>query len=376
MDTGLAQLPSAPVIEDGSVSIPDTRFRLGHVSAFDGLRAIAVLSVILFHSDAPWWIGGYIGVDIFFVLSGFLITGLLIEEYQKHGRIRFLYFYLRRGLRLFPALFLILAVYLVFFLSVEPEQWALHLNNVRLVVLYSVNINRANGSNEPYFLGHAWSLSIEEQFYLVWPWVFALLYWRASRWLRVFFVGGTALAAWWWRITLLAHDATIVRVYNGFDTRADALLVGCTLALAISMTEWQSIAKSRTIAIVSELLAFISLVILVFIARFVIFKDPLMLRYGYFIVALCSALMIVHLYIGRSYFLAPILEFRPLIWIGKISYGLYLWHYPIMRYMLDRFHFDWVQTLIFGGTLTFACATLSYYLVEQRCLRLRHRFAR
>lgn len=351
------------------------KFQLTYMPAFDGLRGVAVLNVLIFHSMTPWWVGGYIGVDIFFVLSGFLITAILISEYEIHSKISFWKFYLRRILRLFPAVFLLLLTYLLFFGYTDSQNLATHLDNVRLVLFYLVNVHRANGSYEPIFLGHTWSLSIEEQFYLLWPWVFFGLSVVMARKYIFFVLLAAALSVWGWRVFLYQHAIPIARLYNGFDTRADALLLGCTLAMLVSFPSIMQLRQQQRFTLQSGIIAGLCFVFLIYISRFALYDDPWMLQYGYFGVALSSTLILFHLYIAPKSPLASILRFRPLMWVGKISYGVYLWHYPIMWYMYDRLKYSWQLTLLAGGTLTLLCAALSYYMIERRFIGLRHKFS-
>ncbi|MFW9929612.1 MAG: acyltransferase family protein, partial [Candidatus Thorarchaeota archaeon] len=146
------------------------KFRFGYVPQLDGMRGIAVLAVIAFHAGISFMPGGFIGVDIFFVLSGFLITSLLIREYDKYKDINFKHFYIRRALRLLPALILLLILFSV--LSVFFLQWTQAKSNLEdalIVLFYVANWARAFHIHGAGWLGHAWSLSIEEQFYILWP---------------------------------------------------------------------------------------------------------------------------------------------------------------------------------------------------------------
>ena len=193
--------------------------------------------VMLTHARyrAPYLQGGSIGVDIFFVLSGFLITYLLVREHDRHGhRISLWKFYARRALRLGPALVLLLIVLaLGGCLFFDPETARSNLIDVAITVVYAVNWARAFDI-PPKLLGHAWSLSIEEQFYLLWPLILIVMLRAISsrqRIATVILLG--AVVSYLWRVALALQGASVQRLFNGLDTRADSLLVGCALGLVL-----------------------------------------------------------------------------------------------------------------------------------------------
>ncbi|SNQ50235.1 Putative acyltransferase (fragment) [Frankia canadensis] len=202
---------------------------LGRNPALDGLRALAVLCVLVFHMDAlP---GGYLGVDVFFVLSGFLITGQLLAERDRAGEVSLIRFYVRRAYRLLPAFWLLALVGLVAVVTgIDGRAGALgeFLGSLAASAMYVNNyvqvVRQSTGAG---WLGHTWSLSAEEQFYLLWPLVLVALCRRPrlARRLPVVLLAGVAAVALW-RNVLAAFGASATRMYFGLDTRADALLVG------------------------------------------------------------------------------------------------------------------------------------------------------
>src|SRR5262245_21094061 len=206
-------------------------YPLGYKPELDGLRAVAVMSVLLMHGGMPGFHWGYIGVDLFFVLSGYLITSILLREQLRTGQISLLSFYQRRALRLFPALAVLCIVFLAyaFFVLRDPTQG---LREIVVVALYLSNWTRAAGLNFPEWLGHTWSLAIEEQFYLLWPLVLLAISAARRPIPLLLAVAGAIVAVSCWRLTLVMHGASTDRLYNGTDTRADALLMGVALALA------------------------------------------------------------------------------------------------------------------------------------------------
>ena len=168
--------------------VPARLPRVGYIPALDGLRALAVVAVLLYHGDVKWMPGGFLGVDVFFVISGYLITSLLLGDWREHNKIRFARFYLRRARRLLPALFLMMGVVALYALLFLPDTVGelrgqsvaalLYVENWYLIfhdVSYFVAVGR------PGLLNHVWSLAVEEQFYLLWPIIFAFL---LARWGR------------------------------------------------------------------------------------------------------------------------------------------------------------------------------------------------
>ncbi len=216
--------------------IIDNNKRFGYVPELDGMRGIADLAVMAYHARTPFLNGGFIGVDIFFVLSGFLITSLIINEYDSSASLNFKYFYMRRLLRLGPALILLLLVFVMLsmiFLSKDKAQ-----SNIITAIIslfYMSNWARAFSIHPLDYLGHTWSLSIEEQFYILWP-LTLLVMLRAfkNRWIIAIMTLSFALTSWILRIQLIQNGTTFNRLYNGLDTRADALMIGCALGVIIS----------------------------------------------------------------------------------------------------------------------------------------------
>ena len=208
-----------------------------HVPALDGVRALAVLSVMGYHAGVSWLPGGLLGVDVFFVLSGFLITSLLLSEYAKTERISLLSFWGRRARRLLPAMAILLAAMIAWatYLSPATSRGSLRVDSLS-TMFYGANW-RFITSGQGYFdhfgpqspLLHTWSVAVEEQFYLVWPLLLLLVVrWRRRGVFTLAFAGAIASAAWMW--VLSVDGASTSRLYYGTDTRALPLLLGCTLA--------------------------------------------------------------------------------------------------------------------------------------------------
>jgi peptidoglycan/LPS O-acetylase OafA/YrhL len=202
----------------------------GYIPELDGMRGLAILAVMMFHTKR-FLLGGFIGVDIFFVLSGFLITTILVKEYDTTGHINFKHFYLRRILRLAPALILMLAVFSAFsILFLHAAELKRNLMQVLIVVCYATNWARALDFYPMGHISHTWSLSMEDQFYILWPiMLLCLLRFVKSRRSVVSIICFLALLSWALRVFLARNGASTPRLQVGLDTRADALLVGCAL---------------------------------------------------------------------------------------------------------------------------------------------------
>lgn len=341
-----------------------------YLPALDGLRALSVLSVIAFHAELPWFGGGFVGVEVFFVVSGYLITSLLLDEQRTSGTISLPRFWLRRARRLLPALFALLLATLLLSLTVAPDSLAGTRSDCAAALLYVSNwwqvIHHHSyfmDVDRPPLLLHLWSLAVEEQFYLVWPLVVALFGRAARHWVpRVALLGGGASALWMTWLYDPSQDPT--RVYVGSDTRLSGLLLGAALS-AILPAFAAPKALGRAGRIVLEALAAASLATLVWLVSRATSHDPFVYRGGLVLVDLASAALITGLVtptlLGRA------LGARPWAWLGRRSYGLYLWHWPI--FAVTRPEFDsslhGASLLALRLALTFAAAELCYRFVEQ-----------
>jgi peptidoglycan/LPS O-acetylase OafA/YrhL len=351
--------------------------------ALDGVRAFAILGVIAYHLGFGWASGGYLGVDLFFVLSGFLITSLLVEEHQGDGRIALGGFWGRRARRLLPALFLVLVAVSLYALlndqlATNAGDASIDLSGLRgdgLATLFYVANWHAIFAHQSYFaqfaspspLQHTWSLAIEEQFYLVWPLVVAAVFrfsrgnWRRTG-LALAVAGSLASAV---AMGLLYHGGDPSRVYYGSDTRAFDILIGAALAMLC-------VDRQQTEGRVGRVLHALGPVAAVALAVFwwqagTSTGEPKgwMFEGGFFVCAVLAAVVLADVRRLRPGPLARVLSLSPLTWIGQISYGLYLWHWPVIVYMTSA------RTGVSGHALqgaqvatTFAVSTASYYLVE------------
>jgi peptidoglycan/LPS O-acetylase OafA/YrhL len=329
-----------------------------YIPGLDGLRALAISTVFVGHAF-PTIIANSVGVDIFFALSGFLITRGLIGQLES-GRVELKQFYIRRALRLAPALILLVVILLVVAIILKltiNEHLRDPLVSSLVSLTYLMNWDRAFGLYPEGLLGHTWSLSIEEQFYLVWP--IALISITRFRSLRIAsrVVLILAVVSVAWRIYLWHTGATLDRVYNGFDTRADGLLVGCTLALArpFKMAEWAA--------------RFSAVPLLFILWLFIVEPWTSMQTLPPTIAALASAWLILPLWAGTAPRLSALLELWPIRQIGRISYGLYLWHWPALL-IITRFIFpqNVLLTSLLCAVTTLIVATLSFVFIERPIL--------
>ncbi len=344
----------------------------------DGLRAIAVMAVLFYHADVAWARGGFLGVEVFFVISGYLITSLLLVEWLRTGTIGVRAFWIRRARRLLPAVFLLLAVVSAAAILVYHDTLERMFGDVIAASGYVTNwflivreVSYFETFGRPPLLQHLWSLSVEEQFYVLWPLVFSVgmaLFRRGGhrRTIRSFLgltllgiIGSTILMA-----VLFTPYEDPSRVYYGTDTRAAGLLVGVALALV-----WMPWRLPRSIAAGSKRLlnsaGGIGMVgLLIVLSRMDEFS-PFLYRGGFLLTSILTAIVIA-VTVHPAASMAPLLDRPAMRWIGTRSYGIYLWHWPI--FMITRPGIDLAGnaylTFVMRTALTFAFAEASYRFVE------------
>jgi len=340
------------------------------VGALDGLRAYAVAAVVVYHLEPAWLPSGFLGVDVFMVVSGFLITGLLLREFGETGRVRMGAFYMRRARRLLPAAMLCIAVVSVWAGALGPDALAssvrehgfaalLYATNWRLVA-DGVTYGGAVAGESP--LVHLWSLAVEEQFYLAWPPVLVALLavTRGRRWpvLMVAAAGATASAVWMG--ALYEPGADTARVYYGTDTRAQAFLLGAVAALVAP-------AVGRAAA---RRLSWLGVVAGVGVTATMATDEPPILYQGGF-AAVALGVAVVCLAATRPGPVAACLDRAPLRALGRVSYGVYLWHWPaIVLCTPERVGIDGPALTATRLVVTGAGAGASWILVEQPVRRI------
>ena len=352
---------------------PYDLFSSGYKPELDGLRAVAVSFVALDHYLPMIFPGGFVGVDLFFVLSGFLITSLLANELGDTGGVNLKAFYWKRALRLTPALFAMLSLYLcgiiVYVAWSHKFQFAeTHLWAISAAATYLMNWNLALGIGTGGFIEHTWTLGIEEQFYLIWPLLLIFLWRRLTRielgifcFLLILLSSGWRMYLWYHHLGTVPASQSAMRIYMGFDTRADSLLVGCFLALfPLKETLRERIASSVGLPIVS-----------IVISLFLMTWDGAPYQLGSCLVAVCAGWIVVAVLTNRQSLVARGLRLRPMIYFGRISYGFYLWHEPIW-FALGWFvpNLEFTQAAL-AMTLSFAASASSYHLMEVPLRRYR-----
>lgn len=320
--------------------VPSKATQPGRIPALDGLRAMAVGLVLFGHFFVRFDQAGSVGVSVFFGLSGFLITGLLVDEIAKTGQLNLRLFYRHRAVRLFPAL----ALMLVFVCVVFRPPWL----DIAGVVFYFANWLRAFGDGLG-VLGPTWSLSVEEQFYFVWPLLVLAVRGRACLVALLAFLG--IAASFFIRIALAGE---VVRIYDGTDTRMDALLFGALGALLVRQHWFARRVPSTGVRVCG-------LVGASFVAACSIGIVVINSAVAYSALAFsCSALV---LGVCQSGVVSRVLSMRPFVWVGTISYGIYLWHYPWIGLFVTDVGPKGRALIV--TVLTVGSASASYYLVER-----------
>jgi peptidoglycan/LPS O-acetylase OafA/YrhL len=357
---------------------PLTNSVLGHDhhhrnAALDGVRAIAILLVFAVHTKPQLLVGGRLGVDLFFVLSGFLITSILLREYDATGSIHLGKFYMRRALRLFPALFLVVVFVIGFTAVTERGLLSMTLADARAILLYYFNWRLVGmwpdmGIHNSMF-SHLWSLSVEEQFYIVWPLLtLGLLRFRIPR-TAVFALLALGIILPEVARSVLYRGGNALDLYFRTDLRFDGLMWG-------ALTAWlfwtDMLPKGERAQRILGWLGVAGVVGLCVLSSIEFLPTGDLYRWVFSTAGLCSMLLIVGVLSTPPRFLKLTIEFRPLRWIGRISYGLYLWHYTIFRAMhtisIDRTKLELLEFLVI-----LAIATASYYVWEMPFLRLKDR---
>jgi peptidoglycan/LPS O-acetylase OafA/YrhL len=352
-----------------------------YLPGLEGLRAFAVVAVILYHLDIPGlFSSGFLGVDIFFTVSGFLITAQLIRQFQKNGTIAIGSFYLKRARRLFPAvLALLIFCVLVTEWFVQDAAWRTRSDLLPALFYFSnwwqifSEQSYFEMSGRPALLQHLWSLAIEEQFYIAWP-LLLLVILRHFRERGVLFVAaGLALLSSGWMIYLSARygypqSQDPSRIYLGTDTHTMGLFLGASLAAA--WNPWQTPATNATpethlTRAMTDFLGLICFSALLWTMLFVTEYDRALYQGGFFWVGLFS-IGLVFAAAQKDSALSELMSIRPLAWLGKRSYGLYLWHWPVFALLRPEFELSdnaWIQASI-RLTLTLLLTELSYQLIE------------
>ncbi|MBV9216541.1 MAG: acyltransferase [Acidobacteria bacterium] len=319
----------------------------GRIEGLDGLRALAVLGVLAFHLWPLALPGGFLGVDVFFVISGFLITTLLLREKDSKGKIRLSAFWIRRARRLLPALVLVVLASIAVATLVNSDLLVNIKRQTLGALTFSTNwVEIAAGSD--YFAGsdHSlfvtfWSLAVEEQFYLLWPPLLIALLFLTSGRKRLAILALLAAAGSAFLMARLLDPVNSTRVYYGTDTHAFGLMIGVALAFCgggrfFSTKGWQLVKGPAAVAAVAGI-----------IFLFVVLDSTNNYTYrgGILLASILTAVAVAALP-GEATFFTRICCIRPLAWIGERSYGLYLWHWPVMIILGATSFYAWMQSYI------------------------------
>ena len=338
----------------------------------DGLRAVAVAAVFLYHANLSWMPGGFLGVDVFFVISGYLITSLLLAEFRERGGIALGRFWAGRARRLLPALFVLLAVCLAIGATVARGK-LLGLRGDALGSIFYVANWRFILEHESYFsqfgrpslLRHLWSLAVEEQFYLLWPPLFLIgMRLRRRRTLPVLVaLGAIGSAALMWALYRPGGDTS--RIFYGTDTRSAPLLIGVLLAFAwkpSALPRWNTVRSRRALDAASV----VALGGVIYAFAMVHDHDQRIYQGGFLVLALCAGLLLATI-VHPASSLGRALAHRVPRWLGERSYGIYLWHWPVLA--LSRpgidVHLARGALIPAQAAATVGLAALSYRFVER-----------
>ena len=349
-----------------------------YLPSIDSLRALAVLAVIIYHIDVNYLPGGFLGVDLFFVLSGYLISSLIIKEYKKTGTLNLYNFYMRRARRLLPAVYFMITVCLVFMVLFNGVLLRKsHLDAVFgyiyssnwWYIFHKLDYFDSFGAQSPF--KHLWSLAIEEQFYMFFPLIFLIFNRQKKEEGQssslnknfLYIVLGLILISLVTHI-LLFDINNINRIYFGTDTRAFSLLVGVVGALVYPMDKLSSPTNVKE-SVLYSVVSLTSISTLIAIMFYTTEYNTWLYRGGFLLVAVLGLIIIISS--GKQHtFISKALSFRPMVFIGKISYSLYLWHFPII--VLTTPVSEIGNPNLFYVTLriilTVIAATLSYLFVE------------
>ncbi|HEY2364990.1 MAG TPA: acyltransferase, partial [Polyangiaceae bacterium] len=339
-----------------------------HLPALDGIRGAALLGVLFFHAQGVL-AGGYLGVDLFFVLSGYLITSLLLAEHARTKRIDLGAFWIRRARRLFPALLSLMpAIALYCWRIAKPDELA-SLRAEALATLGYVANWRAIVAHKSYWelfarpspLEHTWSLAIEEQFYVVWPLVVASVLSRFRARAITYVAIGFAVASMI-EMAVLGNAESTSRAYMGTDTRATAILAGAALATFVPP---RATFDARTVRFL-DVLGVFALAGLATAWWKLDGMSPFLYRGGFWSTQACGLALILCAIAGRASYVARFMSLAPLRYVGTISYGLYLWHWPVFVVLSgERLHVHGWRLFAIQIAITFAIAIVSFHFFEK-----------
>ncbi|MFM8384793.1 MAG: acyltransferase family protein [Actinomycetota bacterium] len=346
-----------------------------YIHSVDGLRAVAVIAVLLYHLGIDWIPGGFLGVDLFFVISGYVITGLILDSIEKSGGLDLRAFYLSRIRRLVPALIAMVVLTTLYIGVYAPETVRRFLNDLPFVFTGTMNwalVNREQDYFEvigrPPLLQHTWSLAVEAQFYLAWPLVllFVLRYFGKK---NISFVAlaialASGVALFLYSVQIDIKESAVSHVYFGTDTHSIGLFLGAALAVSWKPQNLTKEITKRAQDFV-DLIGVFGFLGLLSAFLFINESDPTLYRIAFPLTALFGCATLISVIHPASRF-APILSTRPALWIGERSYGIYLWHwivFQLTRPSIDLVGDDWALYSL-RVLIVFALADISYRYIE------------
>jgi peptidoglycan/LPS O-acetylase OafA/YrhL len=354
----------------------ESKHTIRHISAIDGLRAIAVIAVLLYHLGFNWIPGGFLGVDLFFVISGYVITRLLLDSIQRSGGLDLRGFYLARIRRLLPALLFMIVTTALFVGVWAPEAIKRFLTDIPFVLTGTMNwalVYRHQdyfaSIGRPPLLQHTWSLAVESQFYLVWPLLLLLVLRRFGKKripgaaLAIAAISGAALLLLSVRLDA-ANEQSVSHVYFGTDTHSIGLFLGAALAVSWIPQNLRINVSQRAQDFIDGI-GVIGLLGLITCFLFINETDPALYRLAFPLAGIFGCAIIISLVHPASRF-APLLSSKPMLWIGERSYAIYLWHwiiFQITRPSVDLAGATWALYAL-RILIVFALADISLRWVE------------
>ncbi|MCS5489020.1 acyltransferase family protein [Algoriphagus limi] len=331
--------------------------KLGYIPELDGLRALAVFLVMIAHSNIYFGSNGGIGVDIFFALSGFLITTLIFEEKDRYGKFNFKFFYARRFFRLFPALFFFLIVSLVLVLLFFKESWDIFIEEFVVSFFYLYNISWYWGvATEPFMLFHMWSLGVEEQFYIWWPLIIVFL---------TQIVKSKAIFQFLLFLSFLIFLFSFyLQKYLFFNSIfMDSIFFGSILGLLRRNYSLKFIENNLVMFISLMLLFTFSIIDFDFISK--------LIKSGYRgIFGFLTCLVIINFVSkGQESSIKRLFRSKIFTFFGKLSYSLYLWHVVVFVCFREIKIFEPFLNYLLKFFVSFIISFFSYFLIEKKILR-------